>query len=1165
VVLCCNFCARAQGGFSNQGTEFWTAYMDHINGVGGNDGSQMYLYITADVNTPVKVEVADGSFSGNYTVAARSILSVPIPASAFLGSQGQFTKGIHITSDKPVAVYAHIFALSVSGATLLLPVNTLAKDYISINYTQLSNSVGTGANGQPTGSPSYSTFAVIGTEDHTTVEITPSQTLLNGQAANTPFSVTLNKGDVYQGLSATDLTGTRIRTISNADGVCKKVAVFSGSSKIGIGCRTSNFTSDNLFQQVYPTASWGKSYITAPLSGRDYDVFRIVLSNPNTVVSLNGANIPAGQFTGGLYYEFNSKEPNVIIADKPIQVVQYAVTQLKSINCIDKPNNTDIGDPEMIYLNPLEQTIDHVTLNSTSNYQIRSNYINVVIKKTAVPTFTLDGVPYTTFTTVSGNPAYAYAQINVSAGVHHISAADGFNAIAYGFGNAESYGYAAGTNLKNLNEFITLQDPVTKAAQPNGCTNASYNLQITLPFITTDIKWDFKDGSAPVQFIPVPKTIIKDGKTLYVYEYLINRTFTPGDHSIVATVLNPVADNCGSYDDVEFDFNIAEPPKANFTQTGNCLGDATLFKDVSETQGSDIKTWLWDFGDGQTAIVQNPSHTYMLTGDHPVKLTVTNQNGCSNESPVKMVHIGAKPVADFKFPPTNCPATDILFTDQSTSADGPIVKWLWDFGDGLPIVERTNNTPFSHQFTTANTYPVKLTVVNANGCASEVKSKPVLVHDQPVVDFTFPDVCTSDITQFTNKSTIADNTGADFTYQWNFGDMYATPANANTSAVKDAQHRFTKAGTYHITLMVTSKYGCVYSKGQTLSVNSDDVKTDVTLLNDGNLCSNQPVILVNNSKVGIGKITKLVVIYDVDNPLTTTKTFDNPALGPLPPYAYEQFNDGTRNYRIKVTAYAGGCNDPKMLDLLTLKGVPTITIPATPALCPESTPVQLVPVFQGAKNGTETYSGTGISASGLFDPAKAGTGTFDITYTYNSNVGCFVTVPHQVMVYPSPTASAGNDFTMLEGSAVTIKATAGNAIAYKWYPSTGLDHDDVLNPVASPTESTTYKLVVTSATDCTAIDEVNINVLKKLVIPNFFTPNGDGYNDFWEIKYLNDYPNNTVDIFNRYGTKLYSSTGYGVPWDGKYRGADVPPGTYYYIINPKNGRKIISGSLTLIR
>src|ERR1035437_824315 len=250
-----------------------------------------------------------------------------------------------------------------------------------------------------------------------------------------------------------------------------------------IGCNAAYMTSDNLFQQVYPTATWGKNYITIPLYTRNYDVFRIILSNPSTTtnpnVQLNGTPVPLSSFTNG-YYEFASQSTNTITADQPIQVVQYAVTQGNTINC--SVYGADVGDPEMIFLNPLEQTLTRVTLYSTGNFQILSSFINVLIKTAAVPTFTLDGSPYTTFSPVLNNPLYSYAQIPVqsgpqdvqvssgSQGTHTISAGDGFNAIAYGFGQKESYGYAAGTNLQNLNENITLANTTNSTVtQTNGC------------------------------------------------------------------------------------------------------------------------------------------------------------------------------------------------------------------------------------------------------------------------------------------------------------------------------------------------------------------------------------------------------------------------------------------------------------------------------------------------------------------------------------------------------------------------------------------------------------------------------------------------------------------------------------------------------------------------
>lgn len=86
-----------------------------------------------------------------------------------------------------------------------------------------------------------------------------------------------------------------------------------------------------------------------------------------------------------------------------------------------------------------------------------------------------------------------------------------------------------------------------------------------------------------------------------------------------------------------------------------------------------------------------------------------------------------------------------------------------------------------------------------------------------------------------------------------------------------------------------------------------------------------------------------------------------------------------------------------------------------------------------------------------------------------------------------------------------------------------------------------------------------------IIIPNTFTPNGDGINDTWNIKNLKAYPNCTVNIYTRYGENIFVSVGYGIPWDGRYKGSYLPQGTYYYIIKPEDGRKILSGSVSIIR
>jgi gliding motility-associated-like protein len=1152
------FCAYGASAQSNQGKEFWTAYMSHIESTGS---SNMSLYITGGVNTTGKVEIADGSFSKSFQVTANQVTVVLIPHSAFLKNQGQALKGIHITALKSVAVYAHIYAASVSGATLLLPVNALGKNYYSINFTQQSNS-------DMDALRSYSSFMVIGTEDNTIVEVIPTADLLDGSKAGQVLTLTLKKGEVYQGLSITDLTNTVIRTKSN-NGDCKRIAVFSGSTKIGIGCKEAGFTSDNFFQQVYPTASWGKHYITVPLKHRNYDIFRVILSEDNTNLVINGQKtfVPLKGLYNG---EMPSQQPNVISADKPIQVVQYAVTQGQQLNnCVF--DFFDLGDPEMILLTPTEQTLDHVTLYSSPVYNIAAHYINVVIKTAQKSTFTLDGTPYTNFIELARDPTYSYAQIEVSSGTHNIRAADGFNAIAYGFGQFESYGYAAGANLKNLNQFIVLQDdkPGT-TAKVNGCTGIEYKVELTLPYRPSKIEWDLKDGN-PVFTDNNPTTnnvSVKDGITLYTYNYFKKIAFAAGDYSVTATVTNPNGDVCGLTTDIDFDFNITDYPAPKFTWEGSCPGQPIAFTDNTDTKGSQAKTWLWDFGDGATSTLQNPKHTYALAGDYIVHLTTNNVNDCSGTSDAVTVHIAKPPVALFNASAPLCMGKEITITDASTPGDGTIAKWLYDFGDGTPTETHTDNAPVKHLYNNAGNYTVKLTLTNDKGCSSSTVEKIIAIGAIPVVDFGLPEACISDIAKFTDKSTIADNTESGFTYVWNFGDDGATPANANTSAEKNAKHRYLIAKEYLVTLMVTSANGCPFFKTQKFTVNGAQPMAKFTVANKDALCSSGPVIFKEQSTLDFGNFTKIVWYYDYNRDKQNTETFTRANLPADRTYnhSYPLLNaPATKSYHIRMEAYSGEtCVDAAEQDIV-IKANPIVQMTAIGSVCQEAQPFQVL-VNNNGYAGTGSFSGRGVSSGGLFNPAAAGPGTFTIAYTFVSENGCNYTTTQDITVNPTPTVNAGGNTGLLEGGTVLLKASAsGKSLAYKWVPATALDHDDVLNPVCSAVDDITYTLTVTSSDGCTAHDEIFVKVLKKLAVINTFTPNGDGINDTWTIKYIESYPGNSVDVYNRYGEKVYSSVGYGVPWDGTYKGANLPPGTYYYIINPKNGRKTVSGSVTIIR
>jgi hypothetical protein len=154
-------------------------------------------------------------------------------------------------------------------------------------------------------------------------------------------------------------------------------------------------------------------------------------------VYLNGTLIPGSSFTNN-YYQFSNATPNVITATEPISVAQYFTTQGCS-------GNASPFDPDMIMLNPVEQNINNVTLVS-SNLAAPSNqqhHLHVIMRNggTGISSFKLDGVPISPASWVHHGIQYSIYMPNVSQGYHKLTCDSGFNGLAYGYADAESYCY----------------------------------------------------------------------------------------------------------------------------------------------------------------------------------------------------------------------------------------------------------------------------------------------------------------------------------------------------------------------------------------------------------------------------------------------------------------------------------------------------------------------------------------------------------------------------------------------------------------------------------------------------------------------------------------------------------------------------------------------------
>jgi gliding motility-associated-like protein len=217
--------------------------------------------------------------------------------------------------------------------------------------------------------------------------------------------------------------------------------------------------------------------------------------------------------------------------------------------------------------------------------------------------------------------------------------------------------------------------------------------------------------------------------------------------------------------------------------------------------------------------------------------------------------------------------------------------------------------------------------------------------------------------------------------------------------------------------------------------------------------------------------------------------------------------------------------------------------------------------------GSGAFTGNGVSPSGLFNPNTAGAGEHTIRYTFTGTNSCSNYVEQTITVNPTPVANAGPDKVVLEGGQVqlTPALNAGFPVTYLWTPPAGLSNPNAPDPIASPSDDITYTMKVTSDKGCTTSDQVSVKLLKKPAIPNIFSPNGDGIHDKWVIQFLESYPGCTVEIFNRYGQRIYFTIGYSTPWDGTINGKPVPIGTYYYIVDPKNGRQKMTGYVDIVR
>ncbi|TZF82060.1 PKD domain-containing protein [Pedobacter sp. BS3] len=779
------------------------------------------------------------------------------------------------------------------------------------------------------------------------------------------------------------------------------------------------------------------------------------------------------------------------------------------------------------------------------------------------------------FTTSCGNPTVSFD--------NHTTAMPGTTITKW------AWDFGDGTSTE-------VQDPPPHTYDVSGGSVYMVKLTTTnsVGVITTDsVKVDFS-GGIDARFSIAPKDTICAGETL---------SFDPSASSVTGTTSGTPAKwiwNFGEGDNVVIDGSTCPPQSHTYTKPGKyavklilettsgcqnpytdtvvvdaapvsaidaparvCFdGDSITYKDASTISVGTISQWLWTFDDGTTSNLQNPKHKWLTPGKHTVTLLATSAGGCSaTNTATHDIILDPLPTADFSLPATTCQNNSITFTDASAinAPDASLVEWNWDFGDGSAPLVQTTGDPVNHTYTSGGTYTIRLWVKSSTGCISNTASKDITINPLPKPGFTVPDVCIPDgKAQFTASSTAATVSQ----WLWDFGD-------GSQGTGQQPVHQYTTGGTYTVKLIAVTDKGCMDSVSKPVTIYNTP-SASFSIANENKLCSSDPVSLTDQSVVnGFGSVKKVAVYWDYVNNPTEAETYDSPVPGGTYPHSYPAFESpATRTYTIMLRAYnENGCYTD-FSKVITLNAMPVAHLAPLPAVCQEADPFNLT---QGgiilSLPGNGVYSGTGITVSPQFSPQLAGPGTHRIRYTYTTASGCQSYEEQDIVVYPTPSVTfAQSTIYIAEGKSAQLKASAvtGDDLSYSWSPATYLDNPDSPNPVCRLGNDMTYTLTVKTKNGCNASSTLNVNILRELVVPNTFTPNGDGINDLWEIKYLDTYPGATVEIFNRYGKKVLSSSGV-VKWDGKYNGEDLPAGTYYYMIDPKNGHAIISGSVTILR
>ncbi len=548
------------------------------------------------------------------------------------------------------------------------------------------------------------------------------------------------------------------------------------------------------------------------------------------------------------------------------------------------------------------------------------------------------------------------------------------------------------------------------------------------------------------------------------------------------------------------------------------VGQAVVFTNSSTISTGSIGTYSWDLGDATFPTSVNVNHIYSGCNTYTVSLLATSDSGCIN-STSQVVNIGEPPVADFTAQNV-CQGIQTVFSNTSTLApcniNSTIASYDWNFG----VFPGTNSTLASptYMYPTPGTFTVRL-IVTSNYGFKDTVIKQVTVFSKPQANFTVTNVCTGLASVFTDNSISPDP----LSYSWTSSPAGFVAASANPT------HTFPVAGNYTVELIVESSNLCK----DTVQLPALVYPNPVAGFTVPDICVLQQSQFTNTSTLLNGSMT-----YNWDfGDFSINSSLQNPT--------HTYINSSTYLVLLTVTSNQN-CKDTASKSVL-VKSKPTadftsnLTEGCAP-ICIDFT--DLSTNINGAVTGHVWDFGDGTPVSTNMNPSHCYTvaGTYTVKLKASSNSTCVdeKIKSNLIVVHPVPVADfkySPDPATVFTSEIRFDNQTLGGS-QWQWDFDYNQETSVESNPVYFyPSDTAVYlvQLIATNSDGCsdTIVKPVVIEPDFSFYAPNSFTPNGDGNNETFRI-FGEGIQSFEINIYNRMGQQVYTSTNYKEGWNGNY-------------------------------